>query len=228
MRMARLVAIVAVFVVLGGVVTVAVARSGGLTTSSGGNAEVRGAFEMRGVITNALNVNGEKPGEHVRRRWVIHPVECVGSVCSVLRVVRNRGAGRQQYVLLHRVAAGEYLGNGAFWVALECLGRTYRLGSRAPYTITLRVTRRQLIGNVWYATSVRATYENYARTDGTPCPLGPSSDAARYDGTISSRLPVVPVTKTVTTPTPTTTTPTTTTPTTTTSTTTTPTTTTTG
>jgi hypothetical protein len=152
----------------------------------------------------------------VRRRWVIHSVGCVGGVCSRLHVIRNRSDVRNSYVVLQRVGAGAYRGSGAFWVGLECLGRRYRLGSRAPYTITLHVTRRRRVGAVWYATSIRATYTNHSRTDTTRCPLGPASDAARYDGALKSRLPAVPVTKTTptnttgttTTPTGTTTTPT--------------------
>ncbi len=191
-------------------VTIAYARPG--PPYSVGDALIRGTFVMRGVITHAVNVAGERPGERVRRKWDIHPVGCVDSACTRLQVVRNRGAVRDSYVVLQRVGAGSYEGSGAFWVGLSCLGRRYSLGSRAPYTVDLQVTQRRLIGSVWYATRVHATYTNLSRTDGTPCPLDGASDAASYSGKLSSRLPAPPpVTTTTTTPTQTTTTETTTT-----------------
>ncbi len=207
----RLATVIAVIVAIGiGVgVTLAYARPG--PPYSVGDALVRGTFVMRGVITNAVNVVGERPGEQFRRTWDVHPVGCVDSACTRLQVVRNRGSVRDSYVVLQRVGAGSYAGSGAFWVALRCLGRRYSLGSRAPYTIGLQVTRRRLIGSVWYATRVHATYTNLSRTDGTRCPLDGASDAASYRGRLASRLPAPPVTTTTTTPTGTTTTGTTTT-----------------
>lgn len=211
--------LLAVMVAIGAGVTLAYGRPGPAAPFSVGAALVRGTFVMRGVITQAVSVPSERPGEQVRRTWVIHPVGCRGSSCVRLQVLRNRGAVRNSYVVLRRVGPGSFQGSGVFWVGLRCLGRTYRLGSRAPYTIALEVTQRRLIGSVWYATRVYATYSNLSRSDGTPCPLGGASDAASYRGTLTSHLPKPPVTTT--TPTETTTTETTTTETTTTETTTT-------
>jgi hypothetical protein len=205
----RLATVIAVMVAIGAGVTIAYGRPG--PPYSVGDAEVRGTFAMRGVITDAVNVAGERPGEQVRRTWHVHPTGCVASACDRLQVVRNRGTVRNSYVVLRRVAPGSYQGSGVFWVGLRCLGRRYSLGSRAPYTIALQVTQRRLIGSVWYATRVHASYTNLSRTDGTPCPLDGASDAARYSGRLSSRLPAPPVTTTTTTPTETTTTETTTT-----------------
>jgi hypothetical protein len=208
----RLAMVVAVMVAIGAGVTIASARPG--PPYSVGDALIRGAFVMRGVITNAVNVAGEHPGEQVRRNWEVHPSGCADGVCSRLQVVRNRGSVKDSYVVLWRVGPGSYQGNGAFWVGLSCLGRRYSLGSRAPYTIDLQVTQRRLIGSVSYATRVHATYVNLSRTDATPCPLGGASDAASYSGRLTSRLPKPPpVTTTTTTPTGTTTTETATTPT---------------
>lgn len=190
----------------GAVVAVAYAQGGEPAARAAGDARVKGHFTLRGVITEAIDVSGEYRGERVRRTWAINPVGCVGSVCRRLQVVRNRGAIKGSYVVLRRVGRGEYRGSGAFWVGLRCLARTYRLGGRAPYTITLQVTQRQLVGTIWYATAVRATYTNLSRTDSTPCPLGPASDAARYSGRLSSALPRPPVTTTTPTQTVTTTT----------------------
>jgi hypothetical protein len=188
----RLAMVVALCLVAGAVVTVARAGTPRPILRSGGNARVRGRFQMRGVITRAVDVTGERRGEHVRRTWAIHPAGCARNVCRRLQVVRNRGRIRNSYVVLHRVGKGRYRGSGVFWVALKCLGHRYRLGSRVPYTITLQVARRERVGSVWYATSIRATYANRSRTDATRCPLGPASDAARYVGRLASRLPVPP------------------------------------
>lgn len=158
-----------------------------------GDARVVGVFVMRGVVTVAVNVRGERRGERVTRRWVINALGCHGgSDCNRLLVTRNRGAVRNSFVVLRRVGRGAYSGRGAFWVPLGCLGHRYRLGSRAPYTITLHVMRRRRIGSVWYTTVVSATYTNPRRSDGTRCPLGPAHDAARYRGTLHSKLPKPP------------------------------------
>ena len=196
----RLTVVVAVIVAIGAGVTIAAARPG--PPYSVGDALVKGTFVMRGVITHAVNVPGERPGEQVRRTWAIRSVACADGACSRLQVVRDRGSVQGSYVLLWRVAPGSYQGSGAFWVGLRCLGRRYSLGSRAPYTIDLQVTQRRLIGSIWYATRVHATYTNLSRTDATPCPLGGASDAASYSGKLTSRLPKPPpVTTTTTTPT---------------------------
>lgn len=158
-----------------------------------GDARVGGTFVMSGVVTVAVDVRGERPGERVTRRWVISARGCSGgSVCDKLLLTRNRGPVRGSFVVLRRVGRGRFRGVGAFWSALRCLGHTHRLGSRAPYTIALSVTRRRRIGSVWYATALRATYANRSRSDGTRCPLGPAHDAARYEGRLTSRLPKPP------------------------------------
>ena len=197
----RVATVIAVLAAVGVAVTIAWGRPGPGAPYPVGDAVVRGTFEMSGVITAAVNIPGERPGEHVRRTWTIHPVGCVGSACGRLLVVRNRGAVQNSYVVLRRVGPGSYQGSGVFWVGLRCLGRSYRLGSRVPYTIELEVTQRRLIGSVQYATRVYATYTNLSRSDGTPCPLGAASDAASYSGSLVSRLPKPPVTITTTTPT---------------------------
>ncbi len=188
MRLATLITLL----VAGAGVTIAYARTGRARPYLPGDTVIKGTFVMKGVITQAVNVPGERPGEHIRRTWIIHPVGCATSACRWLQVVRNRGDVKDSYVELRRTGPGRYQGSGAFWVGLQCLGRRYRLGSRAPYTITLRVTSRRRIGSVLYATAVRATYSNSARSDGTPCRLDPTSDAASYNGRLTSRLPAPP------------------------------------
>jgi hypothetical protein len=164
-----------------------------LRTAGPGNARVGGTFVMHGVVTVAVDVRGERRGEQVTRRWIVRARGCRGgSVCDQLLLTRNRGPVIGSFVVLRRIGRGHYRGTGAFWTALRCLGHTYRLGSRAPYTITLAVARRRLIGSVWYATALSATYANLSRSDSTRCPLGPAHDAARYRGRLRSRLPRPP------------------------------------
>ena len=162
-------------------------------TAGPGNARVGGTFVMHGVVTVAVNVRGERRGEQVTRRWTIRARGCAGgSICDQLLLTRNRGRVMGSFVVLRRVGRGRYRGAGAFWAALRCLGHTYRLGSQAPYTITLAVARRRRVGSVWYATALNATYANLNRSDSTRCPLGPAHDAARYRGRLRSRLPKPP------------------------------------
>ncbi len=171
---------------------VAAAASAAAIASSG-DARVVGTFTMRGVVTAAVNVRGERRGERVTRRWLVNAIDCHGgSACNRLFLTRNRGRVSGSFTVLHRVGPGRYTGRGAFWAPLECLGRRHRLGSRVPYTITLSVAHRRRIGSVWYASTVQATYVNPSRSDRTRCPLGLAHDAARYRGRLTSRLPKPP------------------------------------
>lgn len=185
--------IVAISGAIAAAATFVLAASGAIARATAGDARVGGTFVMRGVVTDTVNVRGERRGERVTRKWTIRALSCHGgSVCHRLLLTRNRGRVKGSFVVLRRVGPGNYRGSGTFWVALECLGRRYRLGSRAPYTITVHVVSRRRIGSVWYATTVRATYTNPSRSDNTRCPLGPASDAARYRGRLTSKLPKPP------------------------------------
>jgi hypothetical protein len=157
------------------------------------DARVLGSFTMLARVTTAVNVRGEHAGQLLRRSWTITPRDCEASVCGQLLLVRQRSGGLHQRVTLRRAAPGRYTGSGAFWVALRCLGRVHRLGSRVPFRITLTVTAAQQVEDVAFARRIAATYVNPRRTDTTRCPLGPSHDAARYTGTATSALPPPPV-----------------------------------
>lgn len=157
------------------------------------DARFGGTFVMRGVVTSAVNVRGERRGERVNRKWVVHSRGCKLSVCPRLLLTRNRGSVRGSFAILRRVGVGHYRGSGSFWAPLECLGRRHRLGDFVPYTINLWVFSDEEIGGIRYATGVNATYVNRTRTDNTRCPLGLVSDAARYSGRLISKLPKPPV-----------------------------------
>lgn len=156
------------------------------------NARVIGTFVMVARVTAAENVRGERAGQRLVRHWRIVSTRCAGGVCELLRLDRERSAGRHDHLTLRRVAAGRYSGRGVFYVALSCRGRIYRHGSRVPYSLTLTVERATTVEGIAFARRIAATYENRGRSDATPCPLGPSHDAARYQGRARSAVPSPP------------------------------------
>jgi hypothetical protein len=155
-------------------------------------ARVQGQFAMRAFVTQAIGVRGEHRGERLRRTWQIRPTGCLHDVCLILHLRRNLSAGRSEQVTLHRRRDGTYLGRGQFFVGLSCRGRIYRHGSRARFTIRLRVTATRTIGGIRFARRVTARYDNTSRTDSTPCTLGESRDAASYAGRLSGGTPTPP------------------------------------
>lgn len=157
------------------------------------DARVTGTFAMLARVTAAKNVRGEHPGQSLKRSWAIAPQSCVASICQTLELNRERSAGIHESVMLHRVAAGTYAGNGSFYVALRCKHRTYPHGSLAPYRITLTVTSAVAVQGIAFARTIAATYQNLMRTDSTPCVLDRSHDAARYTGSATSAIPAPPV-----------------------------------
>jgi hypothetical protein len=165
----------------------------GLARAAGVDARVMGTFMMRARVTTAVNVLGEHAGQRLTRRWAIVARGCNGSVCETLELRRQRGDDRHSKITLHRTAPGRYRGRGVFYAALSCYGKVYRHGSRVPYRITLTVAATTEVGGVTFARRITARYDNPSRANGTRCPLGPSHDAARYKGRLTTRLPAAPV-----------------------------------
>jgi PKD repeat protein len=157
------------------------------------DARTTGTFEMLARVTAAKNVPGEHVGQSLRRRWLISPQSCTGSVCQALELDRERSAGIDESLTLHRVAAGTYRGASSFYVALRCRNRTYTHGSRVPYRITLTVNSAVTVQGIAFARTITATYQNSKRSDSTPCVLDRSHDAARYTGSATSAIPFPPV-----------------------------------
>jgi hypothetical protein len=155
-------------------------------------ARVQGSFAMQARVTGAVGLRGERRGEHLTRMWRIAPRGCDHDVCDTLRLQRTLAGGRVNRVILSRRHDGSYVGHGAFFVGLRCRGRTYRHGSRAPFTIRLSVTATRTVGGVRFARRVAAGYVNPSRTDATPCSVGPVHDAARYSGRLRSGTPSAP------------------------------------
>jgi PKD repeat protein len=153
------------------------------------DARVVGTFSMRAKVTTAVDVLDEYPGEMLTRRWSIRERDCVGNVCRVLKLDRERGEELHSRVLLRRVGPGRYSGHGVFYSALSCRDKVYPRGARVPYEITLTIAGTRKVDGVRFARRIRATYLNASRRDSTPCPLGPSHDSARYTGNDTSPLP---------------------------------------
>jgi hypothetical protein len=164
-----------------------------LSRAAGVDARVTGAFTMRARVTTAVNVLGEHVGQRLTRRWAIVARGCNGSVCETLELWRQRGNNRHSKITLHRTGPGRYRGSGVFYGALSCYGKVYPHGSRVPYRITLTVAAATQVGGVTFARRITARYDNPSRANETRCPLGPSHDAARYTGRLTTPLPAAPV-----------------------------------
>jgi PKD repeat protein len=169
----------------------AAARGAEPRAASGIDARVTATFVMRGQIVTAVRVSGEHRGQTVTRQWTLAGLSCRASVCQRLSLRRERSAHRFDRLVLTRIGRGRYAGRSRFYAALGCRGRTYPRGELVPYRITVTVTHAVAIEGIGFASNLTATYTNLTRTDRTPCPIGPSHDAARYTG-LASPLPSPP------------------------------------
>jgi hypothetical protein len=168
-------------------VGVAGARAAGVT-----DARISTTYVMHGQIVAAVRVHGEHRGQSITRRWTFRGVDCAGSVCRRLTLRRRRAGHRVDRLTLRRVGVGTYVGRGRFTSALRCAGRRYPHGLVVPYTITVEVTQAVAIEGIAFASRLGAVYDNRRRIDHTPCPLGPSHDAAWYVG-MPAPLPSPPI-----------------------------------
>ena len=155
------------------------------------NARVTASFVMRGRVTTALRVAGERRGESVTRTWTFTGQACARTYCRRLQLRRQRSANQFDSLILTRVGVGRYSGSSRFYEALECNGALFPRGEVVPFTITVRVVRAATVQGVPFAGALTAGYTNRHRTDRTICPIGPSHDAAVYTG-VASPLPSPP------------------------------------
>jgi PKD domain len=155
------------------------------------DARISTTFTMHGQIVTAVRVRGERSGQSVTRRWTFTGLGCAGSVCQRLSLSRQRSADRFDHLTLSRVGLGSYAGSGRFSSALRCRGRRYPHGLVVPYTISVQVTQVVPIEGIAFASQLSAVYINRRRIDRSPCPIGPSHDAADYIG-VAAPLPSPP------------------------------------
>ncbi len=148
------------------------------------NARLRGVFEMRGTITAAHDVYGERVGQHITRAWTFYP-QCTHGACRRVLLKRLRsGRGVRDTLMLTRQSPGVYSAKGRFWVALECGGHLVKHGGLANERITVRITRAARVGGARDATGISASYSNPSRYQYTRCPGGIGHDGASYKGAL--------------------------------------------
>lgn len=151
-----------------------------------------GQFTMSGRITVARDVPGEQAGQSVARIWnFIAP--CPAGQCVSETLVRARATGQDTLMLKRRRGVfSRWVGQGSFYAPLGCRSRVYARGERVWFTISVQITGASIIDDALVATSVRASYKNYRRTNRTPCVAALGHDAAVYTGTLIMPAPPPP------------------------------------
>lgn len=151
-----------------------------------------GQFTMTGRITAAHAVAGEHVGELVTRTWnFLAP--CPVGQCRTEKLMRSRATGVDN-LALHRKASvfSHWTGQGSFFAPLLCGSRLYRRGERVFFRIKVRITAAMLVNGVPVATSVKASYKSYKRTNRTRCVSALGLDAALYTGKLVTPAPPPP------------------------------------
>jgi hypothetical protein len=174
----RSAALAGAFVLIVAVATASVAQG---QSPLADTARLQGQFHLRGHVTAAVGVRGERVGQTILRTWTFVPTCSVGP-CQTLALVRERAAGTDR-MLLALVAADYYSGTASFYAPLRCHGRVQRRGALVPFTVTARITNAVLGGDgIPVATEIHATYTSRSRINRTRCVAAPAHDAAAYDG----------------------------------------------
>ena len=173
------------------VLIAAVGAARGAPTQGVADARISTTYLMQGRVVTAVRVRGERRGQAITRRWRFTGVDCTGSRCRRLTLLRRRALHRVDRLTLARVGVGSYVGAGRFTSALRCKGRRYPHGLVVPYTIAVHVTQAVPVQGIAFAGQLSAVYANRRRIDHTPCPLGPSHDEAWYVG-VAAPVPSPP------------------------------------
>ncbi|HET9104389.1 MAG TPA: hypothetical protein VFN55_13625 [Solirubrobacteraceae bacterium] len=158
--------------------------SGFLSDPTLGAARLSGSYAVTGVVSTAIGVPGEAPGQQVTRSWTLTPA-CPTGPCALVGLRRQR-VGATDSLTLRRVAPGLYQGAGRFTAPVQCHGRVYPAGAWVPYRITLIVTAavRTADGSLM-ATGFTATYAGGPHIGRTRCFQPPTHDAAAYSGVLA-------------------------------------------
>ncbi|MDQ6777919.1 MAG: hypothetical protein M3071_17300 [Actinomycetota bacterium] len=144
-----------------------------------------GEFMMTGRITAAQAVAGEHVGETVTRTWTFLPT-CPAGQCLTEELVRARAVGTDATSLRRpKISVLNYwTGEGSFFAPLICEARVYPMGERVFFRIAVQITGTTLVAGAPVATSVKASYDSYRRTNRTRCVYPAGHDAAVYTGTL--------------------------------------------
>jgi hypothetical protein len=151
-------------------------------------ARLEGFWTVSGVVTKAVNVPGERPGDLVTRTWAFEP-PCPTGACPTLTLVRQRSAGYDT-VELNSTGPGVYVGIGSFYAPARCRRTLFRKGELVSYTVRVTITgvAQQPDGSV-LATTFSATYRNPRRIGLTRCYSAPAYDSASYTAAPASPPP---------------------------------------
>jgi hypothetical protein len=160
-------------------------------TAADTGGRLQGTWTMKGKITRADNVRGERKGQKITRKWSFSST-CASGPCKTLKVTRTRTRGQKDTTVLKRVRKDYYSGKGSFYVRLRCAGKVYPRGGLATMSISVKVTRSRTVQGKRFATRIGASYKNPKRVNRTPCPGGIGRDAATYSGTLMSPFPTPP------------------------------------
>jgi hypothetical protein len=153
--------------------------AGAAPASAAVDARLDGTFSMRGVVTRAHNVRGERHGQVVTRRWTF-TAACPAGPCSQVTLTRRRSGGTDRLTLT-QTGPGTYAGTSAFYVPVLCRGVRVPRGGKVPFTISVAITAAPN----GVASAIEATYTNRSRVNLTHCRGGLGHDAARYTGRLS-------------------------------------------
>ena len=165
----------------------ALAGPGGTTPGGSSAPRLQGTWTMKGKITRADNVRGERKGQKVKRSWSFAP-NCSSGPCSQVVLRRERSSKQVDKITLRR-SGSTYKGSGKFYVRLKCNGKTYRHGGVAYYSIKVRVTKSTTVQNQTFASAVSASYSNSKRVNKTPCTGSIGRDAGTYSGKYTVAAP---------------------------------------
>jgi PKD domain-containing protein len=162
---------------------------GATAADTGGR--LQGTWTMKGKITRADNVRGERKGQRITREWKFSST-CASGPCNTAKLTRKRTHGQRDATVLERVRRNVYSGKGRFYVRLRCAGKVYPRGGLATMSISVKVTRSVTVQDKLFATRMSATYNNPKRVNRTPCAGSIGRDAATYTGTLTSPVPTPP------------------------------------
>jgi hypothetical protein len=146
---------------------------------------------MKGRVTVANGVQGERKGQRVRRTWAFLST-CPSGPCPVVNLARERSLHQVEQLVLSQAGPQRYVGHGQFFVRLRCNRRVYPQGGIAYTTIKLTITRTVVVQSTPFATAIKATYTNPRRVNHTPCPGSLGRDAGTYSGKLTSPVPAPP------------------------------------
>lgn len=167
-------------------VVLLLAGGGTATAAHPVDALLRGTFTMKGKITVASHVHGERSGQHVTRSWSFYPSCSSGGCPSVVLKRFRSGSHVLDKITLKRKHPGVYQGSHRFWLTLKCNGARVKKGGYANETIKVKILHAISNGGTKVASAIHATYNNPSRYNKTHCPGGIGHDAATYSGHLNS------------------------------------------